>query len=192
MKKLLLLIIICSPVLAFTQTVLSILPEINGIPTYSQVIVIDSSTTQAELYNRAKIWFVDHYNSAKNVLQMEDKEAGLLAGKGIIPIEFDVKVPSGNDSITVRQYFDIYHTIKVYTKKGKYRFEITDLKGTFNYKSIGNFQQEPMDFPLVNKGYKAAEYAQIQVLQETDNAISQTVESLKKAMQKPITGNANW
>ena len=186
MKKIFLLTIICLPIISFGQTVLSILPEINGVPVYSQVIVVDSSTTQVELYNRAKMWFIDHYNSAKNVLQMEDKEVGLLAGKGIIPIEFDVKVPSGNDSIIVHQYFDIYHTIKVYTKKGKYKFEVTDLKGIFNYKPIGNFQQEPMDFPLVNNGYKAAEYAQIQILMETNKAILETVASLQSAMNKPL------
>ncbi|MGN6297923.1 MAG: DUF4468 domain-containing protein [Ginsengibacter sp.] len=193
MKKLIPLCLFFFPLLANSQVSndLHILPEENSIPTYTQIITIDSAT-QTELFNRAKIWFVDHYNDAKNVLQINDKESGILAGKGIIPIQFNIKIFDGKDSISARQSLDIYHTIKIFIKDGKYKFVITDLKGVFNYERIGNYQQEPTDFPLVNRGYKAVEYAQRQVLMQTNAAILKMIESLKEGMQKPVVGQTDW
>ena len=96
---------------------LHILPEVDGVPTYVEVINIDSSLSQTELFNRAKIWFVDNYNSAKNVIQMEDKESGILIAKGAIPIKYNAQIESNNDSISREINLDIYHTIKIYLKQ---------------------------------------------------------------------------
>lgn len=58
----------------------------TGEITYSEIIKVDSVKSQ-ELYIRAKVWFVHSFVSAKNVIQLDDKESGKIIGKGL----FDVK-----------------------------------------------------------------------------------------------------
>jgi hypothetical protein len=54
--------------------------------TYTEVIQVDS-ISKNELYNRAKLWFTTVYNSAKDVLQMDNKDEGQKIGKAIISYE---------------------------------------------------------------------------------------------------------
>lgn len=193
MKKLITVLLLL-PLMVMAQSsenpALSILPEVDGVPKYTEVINLDSSISQAELYNRARVWFIENYKSAKNVLQLEDKEAGILVGKGIIPILYDVRIfsKSKGDSFTMHQNLDVYHTIRVYTKKGRYKYEIEEINGKLNFEPL----PDPLDMPIINRGYKGAPYLQIKMLQEVNKSILLTIESLKRGMQKPVTGKADW
>jgi hypothetical protein len=42
--------------------------------------------SKIDIYTAAKVWFVAAFNSSNDVLQMDDKENGLLIGKGIFYI----------------------------------------------------------------------------------------------------------
>lgn len=52
-------------------------------------ISIDSTVkgTKAELFLKAKSWLVSKFNSAKDVIQLEDKDAGKIIGKGFFDFE---------------------------------------------------------------------------------------------------------
>lgn len=57
------------------------LPTKNSSIFYQQVVTVDS-VSKAELFDRGRQWAVDYFNNARAVLQIVDKEAGQITGKG--------------------------------------------------------------------------------------------------------------
>jgi hypothetical protein len=148
----------------------NILPQKDGAILYTGIIQVDSSASKSELYNRGKVWFINEFKSSNDVLQMQDKEAGILIGKGFFEIENGVNT-------------QIWQTIKLYFKDGKYKYEITDLSmqssiGGESYKrnvtntSPGNNQNLYNDF-----------------LKKINIKILAEIFSLKENMNKPLNGN---
>lgn len=78
---------------------------------------VDSVTglSKDQLYTRAKLWMANAFASAKDVIQMDDKEAGLLVGKGHFNIH-----STGLGSATWPCNF----TISLTAKDGKYRVQL--------------------------------------------------------------------
>ena len=60
---------------------LGILPLKDGKVTYTDVIQLQG-VSKDEMYKRAKHWFVDTFNSGKDVIQLDDKKNGEVIGKG--------------------------------------------------------------------------------------------------------------
>lgn len=89
--------------------------------TYFNVVHIDSSTSKDELFDRAKIWFVESYNNADAVIHMENKEKGIIIGKGLFNY-----TPSKNSYITKPLTGVIHYTFSVYFKDGRYKYYMTD------------------------------------------------------------------
>ncbi len=97
----------------------SIMPLVDSQVVYTEVIKIDS-VNKDELYNRAKRFFVSTYKSANDVIQLDDKENGQIIGKGIIVVNY-------NMGIAGYQKTNVYHTITITAKDGRYKYEIKDL-----------------------------------------------------------------
>ena len=212
MKKILIIILVFPIFCKAQDSTLSILPEVDGIPDYSEVVSIDTSLSIQELYNRARIWFVKFYTTPKKNLQIEDKEAGLVVGKGIIPISYYYKVYTGldtiqqrklmpytsegfilsKDSMSIRENLELYHVIKIYFKKGRYKFEVTELHGIISDPPVGDFQAKPYDFEVTNRDYKPQKIYQSYVLNIINNTIVDLIYSLEKAMTKSTTGKIDW
>lgn len=74
--------------------------------------------SKEDIYNRALNYFTYNYGSGKSVIQTQDKESGLVVGKGIYK---DVHI--GMSLITT--YVDAWHILRVDTKDGKARAIIT-------------------------------------------------------------------
>ena len=87
----------------------------TGRITYEEVVEV-SGRTQGQLYSTAREWYVNRFNSAEAVLQMEDKESGKLLGKAFSYI-YDNKIGK----------WKLRYAIKVYLKDGRYKVVITDL-----------------------------------------------------------------
>lgn len=87
----------------------------TGKVTYEDVITIDGLSA-SQIYVRGNEWFAKTFNSANDVIQMQDKEAHKIIGKGAI-------------SVVLRRanvgYF--YYTISFYAKDGRFKYEITDI-----------------------------------------------------------------
>lgn len=89
----------------------------NGNVTF--VKIIDApGLSKDEIYNRAFNYFTYNYVSGKSVIQNQDKQAGLLVGKGI----YD-NVHIGISLITT--YVDAWHILRVDSKDGKARAIVT-------------------------------------------------------------------
>ena len=97
----------------------SILPYKDGAITYSEIINLDSSYKKNDLYINAKRFFVEVFKSGRDVIQLDDKEAGLIIGKGYFNIVWKVNFMNSYD-------MQIWHVVKIYVKDAKYKYEITD------------------------------------------------------------------
>lgn len=89
----------------------------NGNVTYSKVIEIPGMKKE-EVYNRVLSYFVYNYVSGKDVIQVQDKEAGLIVAKGIYE-----NVHVGISLITT--YVDCSHVVRVDCRDDKARILIT-------------------------------------------------------------------
>jgi len=107
MKNLLLAFIFCLPIFASAQR-----PTIDSITkkvTYSDVVSIVSSNKD-QLYNNAKIWFINNFKSANDVIQLDDKQAGHIIGKGL------TQLPDSR----------LWFTVDLQLKDGRYKYTLTN------------------------------------------------------------------
>ncbi len=130
---------------------------------------IDSiKCTKAEAYIKAKTWFANTFNSAKSVIQLDDKDAGVIVGKGFTEKE------AGN-AFTGSIPQNVWYTINITIKDGKYRIQIYDvfLKNTDGYTSTAESINK---YPKMNKKF----------LKRIDDSCKDLIASLKAAMIKPV------
>jgi hypothetical protein len=146
------------------QKLMNILPVKESKVNYSEVITVDSASKDV-LYNRAKRWYVDVYNSAQNVIQLDDKENGEIVGKGNFDVYWNMGALVGTEKVA------IYHKLSIFLKDGRYKYEIADL--------IVHIQLHEYPIEAYSKNGKTAG----RLYQATDDKIQHIIESLKKAMQ---------
>ena len=96
---------------------------------YSKVIEVDS-VSKTELYNMANEWFAKTYNSANDVIQLNDKELCKIIGKG--------RIQSYYKSLgTVHKTGYLSYTFSFEAKDGRYRYEISEIIHKFDGNSNG-------------------------------------------------------
>lgn len=136
---------------------------------YSGVIEVPG-ITQAQLYSRAYEWVAKNYNSAQDVIQMQDKETGKIIVKG-----------RTNAYFKGHPFGWVTHTLSIYVKDGKYKYDITDFRHMSERYSYGGFEQaEPTYIPGAAKG--AAKSAWNEMKSTTDTNMKATAASLQTAM----------
>ncbi len=89
----------------------------NGNVTFTDVIEIPN-TTKDELYTRALSYFTYNYNSGDDVVQIKDKEQGVIVGKGVYP-----KVHVGISILTTT--VNVTHILRIDIKDNKVRVILT-------------------------------------------------------------------
>ncbi|MCZ8216643.1 MAG: DUF4468 domain-containing protein [Cyclobacteriaceae bacterium] len=93
------------------------LPVIDDKINFSEVVVVDSASKD-ELYTKAKIWLAENFISANDVIQFDDKENGIVIGKGIIRVKEGGLTPR----IKIWRF-----TVKIQVKDGKYKVNFYDI-----------------------------------------------------------------
>ena len=95
------------------------------------------AVTAEALYLRAKLWAVDAYVSAQDVVQLEDEKAGRLVVKGGFPAStpwfgglLSAELADGSTQVV--------YTLRIEVKAGRYRYIMTDFRA-FN-QSIEEFE----------------------------------------------------
>jgi len=93
-------------------------------------------------------WFATTYNSSNDVIQMNDKDAGILIGKGLFEY-------NSNRHPFFSQYeYDgnIKYTIKIYVKDNRYKVVLTD------FEHLGDLTRPSYSFSIIttaeDSGYK--------------------------------------
>lgn len=157
-----------------------VLPIKEGKVIYEGVETVDG-VSKEELYRRAKSWLVNAYRSAKDVIQLDDKENFTIIGKGNLPTYWQV-------TFYASQQVSLLHTITLQFKDGRYRYEITDLIMDYYVAPSAYVSGGPQKLPLESMGGKGAQkggntkkyYAQV------NERILATVEDMKTTLRKPI------
>jgi hypothetical protein len=122
-KSLLLLALLLVSFKVFSQESILPIDSTTGKITYSEVIKVDS-VLATELFVRANIWFVNNFNSAKNVIQLSDKEAGVVIGKGNFPVTCN---NPNRSAFNVFIQGTVDFTLEIQTRDGRYKYSITDI-----------------------------------------------------------------
>jgi hypothetical protein len=104
------------------RTEAPVLPTKEGVIFYEEVVEIGSGKKKDDLYRAAREWFVETYNNAESVLQLDDKEDGKLMGKAL----YTYSVSSRFDSERINLKFILNLDIR----DGKYRYRIYSFGGT--------------------------------------------------------------
>lgn len=86
--------------------------------TLSRVIEINERTAE-DIFTKANTFFVYNYNSANSVIQLSDKDRGLIIGKGLWT---DIQINSG---FANTQSISAHHILRIDTKDGRARISVT-------------------------------------------------------------------
>jgi len=86
----------------------------------SKVVKVDS-VSKNELYLRAKLWVATKYNSAKNVIQLDDKENCIL----VIKAQFPVTASAG--LMSRMEEGNVNYTFTIECKDSRYKYTIDEL-----------------------------------------------------------------
>lgn len=155
-------------------------PTTNLI-TYSEVIEA-GGISKADLYVRAGTWFTRTFKSSKSVLELQDKEAGKLIGKGGLPVFIKTPLVGTVDAGTVMA------TITVLCKDGKYKYTIDNLRherpyGKYSdqWVDAGSLEQEKPKVGMMGRPSKK-EWNDIKA--SVDKEIKTMIIDLKKSMAK--------
>jgi len=160
---------------------LDILPLKNGKVTYSAVVEVDS-VSKDELYNRVKRWFVNTYNSGKDVIQLDDKENGEAIGKGFFEETWMV-------TFYAAQNVKVWQTVKIQLKENKYRYEITDFRMKYYVAPSAYTKGTDIDIAL-EEWNKDRDSNNKKFYPKIDSRVKAIILSLEKAMK--TANDDNW
>jgi len=173
---------VCCPLASFGQVIDELPTDESGNINYNEVITLDSVTSD-ELYLRAKKFFVDTFKSANDVIQMDDKEASIIIGKGFNDIYIKIAGPP--------TAIQMWYSIKIQGRDGRYKYEIYDISFK-NYAS----QYAPSSSSPAEQAFEKSTYykkngeprgVSEKYKIEMTSTINGLVESIKAAMLKPAT-----
>jgi hypothetical protein len=114
-------ILVIFPISLYSQIISELPTNELGAVYYNKVFKVDS-VNKNELFLRSKTFFVNNFKYAKNVIQLEDKEAGVIIGKGYKNIV-------SNSEALISANCDVYFTIKILSKDNKFKVEVYDFYG---------------------------------------------------------------
>lgn len=182
------------------KSILIAVMAIAGLSAKSQTLPIDSATQKVtynaivtatgkkdELYSKARSWFATAFKKANYVLQMDDKEAGKLIGKGTAT---GVLKDSWNISVTAG--FTLSYTVFVTVKDGKYRYEITDFSEQ-DYELAGHALWSKHNYDIsdlaINPKYKKGSGEYKKDIQPYLKLTQSVGEDLSKTLIEAMAGN---
>lgn len=152
--------------------------------TYSEVIQVDG-VSKDELFSRAKLFFVNTYNNATKVIQNEDKDSGIIAGKAITSDNIIIGKFSGSGATDAPATY----TITLAVKDGRYKYTITDIV----QEKLGLLTTSPdnPDIPIM-AGKKWKSEAREGVKKSTDFVFGNLINVLKSEMNKTAPTEEDW
>ena len=155
---------------------------------YSEIIEV-SNVNKNELFIRGREWFNENFKSAKDVLQITDKESGELSGKGIMEVHYVFKY-MGKREFTSNVRFQM----SVWVKEGKYKYEITNFyitgdNASIEFGLITTSNETNVKFP----GYSAKKLNEmyLSIKQGAELKAKLLIENLKLKMSKK-SKSSDW
>jgi hypothetical protein len=112
------LFLLLTAIAAESQMIDELPKDEQGNLNFNEVVKVDSASKE-QLYFRTKEYFANTFKSAKDVIQLDDKESGTMIGKAWTAIYIRVM---GNP-VHVRMWY----SLKIQCKEGRYKAEIYDV-----------------------------------------------------------------
>jgi len=140
-----------------------ILPLINSKVTYTNIITVDN-VSKDEIYNRAKHWLAYNYDRFK----IDSKDELICQGH-----------------ITVG-YAQIWQTVTIKIKDGRYKYEVTNFQVVMH--DVSNGSSMEVDAPL-EKYHSLFGIGEKTGYKNIDNQISELIESLEEAIKTEKVDN---
>ena len=169
MKRCLFIFLLAISAHGFAQkdTLIS-LPMQDGKVFYQKVY--EDSATKDELFLRAKDVFLRSFTNTKSVIQDQDKEAGIISGKGYFNLKRTL----------------IRCTIRILTKDNKYKVEIFDF---YPVDITGNEGAIENNYAAAENNYAAAKKRPraFKSWQEFNDRVLQLIEQIRSEMNKKYT-----
>lgn len=101
--------------------------------------VIEAKGTKAELYTRTMDWMVKNFVSAKSVIQYQDKDAGVITGKGSIKVR---------DILGIQTYLSFIFKFEI--KDGKLRVTADQIEET-SFQDVSGYGTKTTPEPVPQK-----------------------------------------
>lgn len=111
----------------------------KGEVVFSKVIQ-EEGADKAALYNAAKLCLTDMFRSAKDVIQLDDKESGIIIIKGF------TEEPS-RGMMGTAQNAQIWFSLKIQAKDGRYKIDIYKIYGHYPGGMVNGIYLSPNDTP---------------------------------------------
>lgn len=176
------LFIAFSPI-SMSQTIVKVDSVSNEI-VYSDIVVVNS-VSKNDLYVNVKQWISSEFNSTKSVIDLDDRETGIIVLKPLIPIY-------ANYMSTRYLSANISYVFTIYLKDGKYKYVANNFYHDFvPGSSIPGYGNCSNMLKPTNKLYKK-EYDKILIAIDSNMRLIES--SLKSYLDKSISGdnNNNW
>ena len=159
---------------------------------YTDVILFDSFSKN-DIYFSANEWFVNTFNSAESVIQMNDKEKGIIIGKGYSDVY-------SKTSLSIIQS-KLYYTIKIEIKENKYKFSIYDIY-YLAYPNQADLNPKPLTSEFLYSIYMKEDYnktsfsgkskLRLTYVSDLDKTIKTLIVNLKNNIKPQKKENDNW
>lgn len=171
-------------------TTLLMLPLImTAQPNPHELTVVDSvpGASASQLFQRARLWFIDYYKSAPNVVQLSDSSTKTIVGKALF--RYSGTVFRGG----VAREGHVHYTIDVQCKDGRYRVRLYDYLHDGASDDLGLLSDGRPCFTLPNVADKLAEKICAEEV-EPQLAVhdAQLVTSIRSAMSNAVVNRSDW
>lgn len=155
---------------------------------FEATVKVDSTISQSELFVQAKNWLFKTFNNSEAVIQVEDKSAGQIAGKGV----FKYNAPKWWGGGTEGAGGHVRFSIQLFFKDGKYKYIISDFthepKSDKSFGIITDSASPPMKSHMGSKKRAELIWNDLQSKVELESEV--LINSLKESMKSKQ--NNDW
>jgi len=158
---------------------------------FEKVVKVDSTISKDELYNKARLWANENFNSKNNIVNTEDKEDGEISGSGIFDYRTEEKY-KGRKCVEG----PIKYKFNIFVRDGKYKY----IFHSFDHKGSGGSGCRRVDYGIITlteeapaKG-KGIQYnlGYADVKAKVTELVGKFVSSLERYMKKTYEGKGDW
>ncbi|WP_394260791.1 DUF4468 domain-containing protein [Moraxella boevrei] len=173
MKKL-----VFGSILAFGLVANAQAKDEKQVETLSQVqqVVEIPNISKDKIYSNSKQWVAINFKSANDVIQMDDKESGVLIGKG------NFNYPCKGWSCLGYDGDLVTFTVKIEVKDNKSRITFSDINHHVPKKYVSGTYTPEYDIPIVYKGGRTNLLAPVKekfddLIKDYQNTVIQTAKA---------------
>lgn len=163
---------------------------------FTGVVSVDSTITKNQLYQKSRQWFAEIFKSSKSVIENEDKDEGIIYGKGIIDMKDDAQ-GYVSFALSIRcKDGRIKYTFNDFMQYGARSVNIygTTSSGSMTY-DIGSLKQLTPDVSTMTcgMGKNRRDKMWMDIKSKAKRQTYYIIENLKEYMKKTTSKeNDNW